>query len=84
MACPPSGNVILSELTLEVTTAAKWREPRDRVCAILSTTLAENLDGGVSADRASRRLVEALSAAFCLEPRTGMPGVIGPAGAREQ
>lgn len=78
------GDVILSELTLEVSTAGKWREPRDRVSAISSTTLAEQLDRAVTVDSVSDRLVEALSAAFCLEPNTGKPGVIGPAGVREQ
>lgn len=78
------GDVILTELTLEVSTASKWREPRDRACAISSTTLAEHLDGAVDRDSASDRLVEALAAAFCLEPHTGKAGVIGPAGVREQ
>jgi lipoate-protein ligase B len=78
------GDVILSEVTLEVSTAQKWREPRDRVCAVSSTTLAECLDRAVAVDAAADRLVEAFSGAFCLEPSGGLAGVIGPAGAREQ
>lgn len=78
------GDVILSELTLEVSTARKWREPRDQVCSIPSTTLAEYLDQAVAVDSAADRLVEALCTVFCLEPHTGRAGVIGPAGVREQ
>jgi len=78
------GDVILSELTLDVSTARKWREPRDRVCAISSTTLAEHFDRAVAVDAASDLLVEALCAAFCLEPHAGRAGVIGPAGVSEQ
>lgn len=78
------GDVILSELIMEVSTARKWREPRDRVCAVPSTTLAEYLDRAVAVDNAADRLVEALCGAFCLEPHTGKAGVIGPAGVREQ
>ena len=78
------GDVIVSELTLEVSTAARWREQRDRVCAIASTTLAEHLDRAVDVDSLSDRLVAAFAAAFCLDPHTGQPGVVGPAGVREQ
>lgn len=78
------GDVILTELTLEVSTARKWREPRDRVCAISSVTLGELLDQEVAVDGAADRLVEAVCAAFCLKPHIGRAGVVGPAGAREQ
>lgn len=78
------GDVILSEVTLEISTARKWREPRDRACAISSTTLAEYLDRAVEVDGIADRLVESLCTTFCLKPYTGMAGVIGPAGVREQ
>ena len=78
------GDVVLSEVTLEVSTAQKWREPRDLVCAVSSTTLAERLARTVAVDGVADGLVEALSRAFCLQPSGGRAGVIGPAGAREQ
>lgn len=78
------GDVILTELTLEVSTARKWREPRERVCAMSSVTLVELLDQALAVDGAADRLVEAVCAAFCLEPHTGRAGVIGPAGVHEQ
>jgi lipoate-protein ligase B len=78
------GDLILTELTLEASTARKWREPRDRVCAIPSVTLAELLDQAVALESAADRLVDAFCVAFCLTPHTGRAGVIGPAGVREQ
>jgi lipoate-protein ligase B len=78
------GDVILTELTIEVSTADKWREPRDRVCAISSVTLVELLAQAVAVDGVADRLAGAVCSAFCLDPVVGRAGVIGPAGAREQ